>query len=161
MPPHTQWFKLRDPHGPFRRCHPTPLFCELFSYRHPPLEERPRHALEPAPLVYPQDVSLDGDLGGHLSVMHSPEETTQQAGQVPAMQIEAAQRATGRSEASARQLRQVIVSDSDLHVSDRVLIVSILRVILTIEQLEICGIAEGVDHTGRDACLRMKPCEWC
>jgi hypothetical protein len=41
-----------------------------------------------------------------------------------------------------------------------VLIVSILRVILTIEQLEICGIAEGVDHTGRDACLRMKPCEW-
>jgi len=79
---------------------------------------------------------------------------------VPAMQIEAAQRATGRSEASARQLRKVIVSDSDLHVSDRVLIVSILRVILTIEQLEICGIAEGVDHTGRDACLRMKPCEW-
>jgi len=78
--------------------------------------------------------------------MHSPEETTQQAGQVPAMQIEAAQGATGRSEASARQLRQVIVSDSDLHVSDRVLIVSILRVILTIEQLEICGIAEGVDH---------------
>jgi hypothetical protein len=107
VPPHTQWFKLRDPHGPFRRCHPTPLFCELFSYRHPPLEERPRHALEPAPLVYPQDVSLDGDLGGHLSVMHSPEETTQQAGQVPAMQIEAAQRAAWWSEASGRQFLRI------------------------------------------------------
>jgi len=146
VPPHTQWFKLRDPHGPFRRCHPTSLFCELFSYRHPPLEERSRHTLEPAPLVYPQHVSLDGDLGRHLSVMHSPEETTQQAGQVPAMQIEAAQRATGRSETSRRQLRKVVISDSDLHVSDPALIVSPLRVILTIEQLDVRGIADGVDH---------------
>jgi hypothetical protein len=44
------------------------------------------------------------------------------------------------------QLGQVIVSYSNLHVSDSALIVSPLRVVLTIEQLNIRGIAHGVDH---------------
>lgn len=44
------------------------------------------------------------------------------------------------------QLRQVVVSDSDLHVSDGALIVLPVRLILTIEQLNVRGKAESVDH---------------
>jgi hypothetical protein len=44
------------------------------------------------------------------------------------------------------QLRQVIVSYSNLHVSDSAVIVSALRVILAIEQLKISGIADDIDH---------------
>jgi len=79
--------------------------------------------------------------------MHSPEETTHQAGQVPAMQIEAAERPAGRGEASTWQLREIVISDSDLHVSDRALIIATVRPVLTIEQLNVRGIEEGVDYT--------------
>jgi hypothetical protein len=119
----------------------------LFRDRHPPLEEWSRHALEPATLVNPEHIFLYGNLGWHLAVIHSPEQTTQQAGQVPAMEIEAAQGAAGRGEASMWQLREVVISDSDLHVSDRALIVLPVRPILTIEQLNVRGIEEGVDYT--------------
>ena len=44
------------------------------------------------------------------------------------------------------QLRQVIVSYSNLHVSDSAVIVSTLWVILAIEQLNIRGIADDIDH---------------
>ena len=57
------------------------------------------------------------------------------------------------------ELRQVIVSDSDFHVSDSAVTISSLRVVLTIEQLDVRGKADGIDHMGRDACLRMKRCE--
>jgi len=135
-------------------------FRELFSYRHPPLEKRSRHALEPASPMDPQHVSLDGDLRGQFAVVHSPQETAEYASHMPAVQIEAAEGTAWWSEASRRQLRQVVISDSDLHVSDRALIVLPVRPILTIEQLNVRGIAESVDDVGRHACLRMKPCEW-
>jgi len=65
---------------------------------------------------------------------------------MPTMQIEAAQRAAWRREAPVRQLRQVIVTDSDFHMSDLAIIVSPIRLILTMEQLNVRGIEEGVDH---------------
>jgi hypothetical protein len=60
---------------------------ELFSYRHDPFEEGCLDALESATLVNPQHVSLDGDLGGHLAVMHSPQEATEYAGHMPTTEI--------------------------------------------------------------------------
>jgi hypothetical protein len=95
----------------------------------------------------PEHVSLDGNLRRHLSIMHSPQETAEYAGHVPAMQVEAAERPAGRGKASMWQLREVVISDSDLHVSDRALIVLPVRPILTIEQLNVRGIEEGVDYT--------------
>jgi len=47
---------------------------------------------------------------------------------------------------SINLLRQVIVADSDFHMSDRAIIILPIRPVLTIEQLEITWIAEGVDH---------------
>ena len=123
-------------------------------------QERCLDALEPTALVDPQHVSLDGDLRGQFAVVHSPQETAEYASHMPAVQIEAAEGTAWWSEASRRQLRQVVISDSDLHVSDRALIVLPVRPILTIEQLNVRGIAESVDDVGRHACLRMKPCEW-
>jgi hypothetical protein len=89
---------------------------------------------------------LNWNFGGHFAVMHSPQETAEDAGQMPAMQIEATQRAAWWSEASMWQLCQVIVSDSDFHVSDRALIILPIRPILTMEQLNIRGIEERADH---------------
>jgi len=122
------------------------LLRDLFADAEQSLQERCFDTLESSAFHDPERVALDWNLRRHLPVMHSPQETTQQAGQVQAMQIETAERAAGRGEASAWQLRKVVVSDSDLHVSDSALIVSPLRVILTIEQLDVRGIADGVDH---------------
>ena len=95
--------------------------------------------------MYPERVSLDRNLGGHLPVVHSPQETAEQAGQMPATEIEAAKRAAWWGEASGRQLRQVIIPYSNLHVSDLALIVSPIRIILAIEQLDVCGMTDGID----------------
>ena len=50
----------------------APSLSELFADREQPLEELLLDTLETAALVDPQDVALDGNLRGHLSVMHSP-----------------------------------------------------------------------------------------
>lgn len=104
-----------------------------------PGEEHPLHALELSTFHDPQRVALDWNLPWHLSVVHSPEETAEQAGQMPTTQIEATKGTACWSEASKWQLRQVVLSYSDFHVSDSALIVSPRRVILTIEQLNVCG----------------------
>ena len=78
---------------------------------------------------------------------------------MPSVEIEAAERAAWWSEASSGELRQVIVSDSDFHMSDRAFIILSICPVLTIEQLNVRGKADGIDHMGRDACLRMKRCE--
>jgi len=119
--------------------------CDLFADREEALEELLLDTLESAALMYPERVSLHGNLRGHFPVMHSPQKTAEYAAYMPPTEIEAAQRTTWWSEASGRQLRQVIIPYSNLHVSDLILIVSSLRVVLTIEQLNVRGIAESVD----------------
>jgi hypothetical protein len=96
--------------------------------------------------VDPEYISSDGHLGRHLAVVHSPQEAAEYAGHMPTSEIETTQRAARWSEASRWKLRQVVVSDSDFHVSDGALIVLPVCPILAIEQLKIRGMADGVDH---------------
>jgi len=122
------------------------LLRDLFADAEQSLQERCFDTLESSAFHDPERVALDWNLCRQFAVMHSPQETAEYAGQMPAMQIETAERAAGRGEASAWQLRKVVVSDSDLHVSDRALIILPVHPILTIEQLNMRGIADGVDH---------------
>jgi hypothetical protein len=77
--------------------------------------------------------------------MHSPQETREYAGHMPPTEIEATQRTAWWSEPSTRQLRQVIIPYSNLHVSDLILFVWTVWVVLTPEELDVCGMTDGID----------------
>jgi hypothetical protein len=109
--------------------------------------------------MYPERVPLHGNLRRHFAVVHSPEEAAEQTGQMPTTQVEAAERATGGSEESRRQLRQTFVSYPNLHMSDRALVISALWVVLTVEQLKIRWTADGVDDVRRQSRLCIERCE--
>jgi hypothetical protein len=81
--------------------------------------------------------------------MHSPQETTEQTGQMPTMQIETTKRTAGWDQTSMWQLSWTIILYSDLHVSNSILIILYFRVVFGIQELNVCGMTDGVDDVCR------------
>jgi hypothetical protein len=64
---------------------------------------------------------------------------------VPSTQIEATEITTWWRETAMGHLRQVIIPYSNLHVSDLILFVWTVWVVLTPEELDVCGVTDGID----------------